>query len=379
MGVHDRLTLEVLELPGARRPVFAADDREWSQHLLDRLGQLNLVELAVQRHLGALVGVPQVRATARDVPAHGEQTVALRQQAIDLAANPGVGHCRALTRPVDQAFAVPSRGPRVVEQHVQHVEGALTGARQPDRPEFRDAHAEATPAVPLVADPVLGGNDDVVHRDHVLLVAGHHLHRHDRQARQLRGRHEGAQVPVTVPLRIRHREHEVLVATEVAANEDLRPVDDVLVALPDGPCLHAGQVGSGVGLGEELPGDRLRLQDRRQEAALLLVGAEAPDGPGEAAPDVTRQAHVVEGGDAVVEFLVDDLDLLPGETAAAELGWPSGSVPALFRELAQELVIALEFLLGGVVAVRRRSHAFQVVLQPVDNLLAEVLQLVTVR
>ena len=62
-----------------------------------------------------------------------------------------------------------------------------------------------------------------------------------------------------------------------AARPDLRPVDDVLVAIPDGPAGKAGQVGAGVGLGEQLAPHLLAAEDRRQVAGVLLGGAGEED------------------------------------------------------------------------------------------------------
>ena len=58
---------------------------------------------------------------------------------------------------------------------------------------------------------------------------------------------------------------------------DLLPGDDPLVAVEPARVVHVGQVGAGVGLGVALAPELLAAQDRRQEAALLLVGAEGEE------------------------------------------------------------------------------------------------------
>ena len=64
----------------------------------------------------------------------------------------------------------------------------------------------------------------------------------------------------------------------VAADEYLLAVDDVLIAGSGGVGFDPSEVGAGLGLGEELPGADLALEDGWKEVGLLLLAAPDKDG-----------------------------------------------------------------------------------------------------
>ena len=131
-----------------------------------------------------------------------------------------------------------------------------------------------------------------------------------------------------------HRDHPDAVGAVVAADEDLLAVDHVLVAVADGGGRHAGQVGAGAGLGQELPGAHLAAVDRRQERLLLLLGAPDEDrrrAQPAAAVVVRRQREA----DAV-DLLLEDDGVVDVEPAAAVLRGRARVEPALGAERASE-------------------------------------------
>ena len=139
------------------------------------------------------------------------------------------------------------------------------------------------PALVLAADEVEGGDADVV-EVHGLLDAGagagltagdEQVHGLDCDARQVGGHHEPAEVLVALGVGVGDGDGPHEVAAVVAADEYLLAVQDVLVAVADGLGLHVGEVGAGLGLGEELPGAYATGEDGREEGLLLLL--RAPD------------------------------------------------------------------------------------------------------
>ena len=83
---------------------------------------------------------------------------------------------------------------------------------------------------------------------------------------------------------------EHLVGVRGVGGPDLLAVDDVVVAVELGPALQRREVAAGAGLGEALAPDDLVVQQRLDDVALLLVGADGHHGRGE-----ERQPEPVDG------------------------------------------------------------------------------------
>ena len=103
------------------------------------------------------------------------------------------------------------------------------------------------------------------------------------------------------------------------------------VAVAHGPGAQAGEVGAGVGLGEELAPDVVAPAHGGQEP--LLLGGRAV---GHQRGADHEDGHVEEaGGDGVARLLLaDDAGLVGREPAAAELVGPGGDAPAAVVERA---------------------------------------------
>ena len=82
-----------------------------------------------------------------------------------------------------------------------------------------------------------------------------------------------------------------LLCPMVGTDENLPAVDDVLISDSSGVGLDPSKVGSGLRLGEELPGADHTLEDGWKEVGLLLLAAPDKDG---CAPELA--AAVVVGG-----------------------------------------------------------------------------------
>src|SRR5581483_7816688 len=87
---------------------------------------------------------------------------------------------------------------------------------------------------------------------------------------------------------------------------DLLPVDDPLVAVPDGPGGEPGQVGAGTGLGEQLAPDLLPGEQGPEEPGALLGGAVDGDGRGGHAHADDVAGGVGGGSPGLGQGLVDD-------------------------------------------------------------------------
>src|SRR6266699_1094219 len=70
------------------------------------------------------------------------------------------------------------------------------------------------------------------------------------------------------------RRHTEDLAHAGVRDEDLRAVQDVVVAPVHGGRLGAARIRSGPGLGQTKPAEHLARREKRHEAPLLLVGAE---------------------------------------------------------------------------------------------------------
>ncbi len=103
------------------------------------------------------------------------------------------------------------------------------------------------------------------------------------------------------------RKDERRAADAAVGHEDLRPVDDIVLAVPDGDRLHPARIGAGVGLGQTEGADPLAAGHCREEAAFLLLGAESLDG---------IDPHAVVDGEAEADRRADAGDLLDGDRVA---------------------------------------------------------------
>ncbi len=112
---------------------------------------------------------------------------------------------------------------------------------------------------------------------------------------------------------------------------DLLPVEDVVVAVGDGGGAQVGQVAARLGLAEALAPVVIGVEDVRDPALLLLVGAPTDDH----GADLPQAVGVVDAGRAVAghRLGVDDV-LGHGGVAAAPLGRPADGGPATGVELA---------------------------------------------
>ena len=108
-------------------------------------------------------------------------------------------------------------------------------------------------------------------------------------------------------LRIGNGEDQRRAADAAVGHEDLRAVDDIILAVPDGDRLHPARIGAGVGLGQTEGADPLAAGHRREEAAFLLLGAEPLDGV---------DPHAVVDGEAEADRRADAGDLLDGDHVA---------------------------------------------------------------
>ena len=168
--------------------------------------------------------------------------------------------------------------------------------------------------------------------------------------------------------------HEDPVGDVPEAGPDLLTVDHPLVTVTHRRGLHVGEVGAGVGLAETLTPVLVGAEDRREEAVLLLIGAEHHQGRAEQLlaeePGAARTA-----GAGVL--LVEDHLLRQRQIAAAVLLRPADPHPAARGQLALPGAAHLQFVpLTEVVAAAERGElAHQVLGQPCADLAAKCLVL----
>ncbi len=205
------------------------------------------------------------------------------------------------------------------------------------------AHDHAPATVDLADDQVLAGAGVTEEDLGELRPAGHVPDRPDLDTGLVAG-HE------------KHRDPPVLGGVRVGAAQDVEPVgvpaerrpyllavDHPFVAVEFGAGAQAGQVAAGVGLAEALPPELLDLCDLREEAGLLLGGAEREQGRPEQVTAV--DSHPVRRLCPGVLDLEDDL-LGQRPPAAAVLDRPGDVQPLVLRE---ELLPLPAKLPGGVV------------------------------
>src|SRR5690606_21438257 len=112
--------------------------------------------------------------------------------------------------------------------------------------------------------------------------------------------------------------HEAPVGPVGERRPHLLATDDPLVAVPRGPGGHVGEVAAGVRLGVALAPQLGAGDDPRQEASLLIRGAEGDEGrPEQVLTDVAETPRAPRPG----VLLVEDHLLAEVEAAAAVLRW----------------------------------------------------------
>ena len=120
-----------------------------------------------------------------------------------------------------------------------------------------------------------------------------------------------------------HERTEQEVRLLYAADPDLLPVEDEVIAVADRAALERGEVGTGVRLGEVLERDLLRAEQRLEELLLLrLVGPDEKRREDQAIGEAGNDSHSPE-------LLLDYGLVLTGETASAVLLGVGRIEPAL--------------------------------------------------
>ena len=133
----------------------------------------------------------------------------------------------------------------------------------------------AVPAAVLLADQVLDRHLDLVEEHLVhLMPAVHGLDRAHGDAGRLHVDQQERDAELLLGRGVRAAEAEDPVGVLRQRGPGLLAVDDVVVALAHRRGLEAGEVGAGAGLGEALAPPVVQRRHARQEALLLLLGAE---------------------------------------------------------------------------------------------------------
>ena len=243
------------------------------------------------------------------------------------------------------------------------------GTGTPQRSGGRQRHALVRqrdlgepPTVVLVADPQRHRDPDVVEEHLVERVRrGHVDDRAHRQARQVHRTDEVGDALVFGLVGIGAGDQDPVLRMVGPARPDLRTVDDVLVAVADGAARQRGEVGAGIGLGEQLAPHVLTAEDRRQEAFVLLAGAGEEDRRRRPA-DADRVGRPADA--RLAELVVDD-QLLDRIGAQAPRRGPVrhdvaglGELPSRRRRVGREPVADREpvgVIIGWQVEVHRRE------------------------
>ena len=180
-------------------------------------------------------------------------------------------------------------------------------------------------ALALGAQPVVDRDADAVEGElrrgraadaHLVLDAG------DREARPVRLHQERRQAAAgLVRVRVGDREDDDVVRDAAVADEALRAVDDVLVAVADGPGADARRVGARVRLGQP-EGDQLLARGEAGQPAVLLLGR-AGDLDRDGAERLDREDQARRGAGAA--------DLLDGQAQRQQVRAET-AVPLLERD-----------------------------------------------
>jgi len=134
------------------------------------------------------------------------------------------------------------------------------------------------PTVALIADPILDREPHVVEEHLVERVGGRHVDdRRHGQTGQIGRADEVRHAAMFRNVGIGAGDQNAELRVVPARRPDLRPVDDVLVAITHRPRSEVGEVGARVGLAEHLTPDFLARQNLRDIAFLLLRRARVED------------------------------------------------------------------------------------------------------
>ena len=283
---HGRWSLEVLHQRHGLLAVLVADGladrRERSRVAAGQLGAHDpLVQQAQHHHLGVEVGhpLPQDRIVATQFPDAGQ-------------------HRRVVRAAAPQHAALGQRHPFVGQGDLGQAPALVLGAHQ-----------------------VLDGNLHVGQEGLVEVVAAGHLH--DGTDLDARGGHVQQQVGDALlgwPFVRRADQQDAPVGDVGPGGPDLGTVDDVPVAVADGPGSQRGQVRTGLRLAEQLAPVLGVVQHRREEAVLLGLGAAGDDrraGPSHA------DGGAGDANPGPPELVVDD-ELGDGVRVAAPRRGPVG-------------------------------------------------------
>src|SRR2546428_4411445 len=375
MDGDDPVALLDLEEPGGRSPRGIGGERSGADRLQDCAGHPEAGGLAVVRELRALVRLRLARVR--------EVEVAEAEEPGDLGLDVDVGEAVADVRLLAERRPVPLGLLAVAQQPVPH-----SIATDPAAPAVLELEVRRRdrPALVLAADQRECRDAHVVEEHRLLDSAvgpalaarAHQLHRLHVDAREIRVDHEPGEVLVAPAVRRRAGDQPDSVGAVVAADEDLLAVDHVVVAATRrGRHPHAGEIGAGAGLGQELPGAHLAAIDRRQERLSLLLRAPDEDGrrAGPAAAVVVRRQREVEA----VDLLLENDGVIDVQAAAAVLRRGGRIEPALRAELPAE---GAELEIAAVVVLGRHPRSlggwWHVRLEPRADLAPESLPLLCV-
>ena len=137
-------------------------------------------------------------------------------------------------------------------------------------------------------------------------------------------------MPAVAGVGVGLREHRVEARDAGVRDEPLRPVEDVLVAVPPGGRAHRRRVGAGAGLGQRVRAQQLAGREPRQPALLLLPRAR------ELEPE---RAELLHGEDQPARR-ADLRHLLDRDEREQRAG--AGAAPLLVEEQAEDALLAEE-------------------------------------
>ena len=205
-------------------------------------------------------------------------------------------------------------------------------------------------------------------------MPGREHERAHRDARRCHVDQERADAAMLRRCRVRAREQQDPVGELCTRGPDFLTVDHEPVAVLDGARLKAGQIRAGVRLGEALAPHLVRVQDRREIASLLLVGAPVNERRADQIQaHVSRQHRSARGG----VLLVPDHALDQAGAAAAVFfrprdADPTGGVHLRLPEAAslEGFAVRRHAIVGGIVEAQLGR---QMLHEPVAELLAKLL------